>query len=218
MKRWDLIHDSFPYQIISEYCNNQKKNKYHKAYSTYYNFHSEIYEENRSIKPPSTKCTNLREKIMDSYPHVFKEELGPQDRMKVEPVKLKLKKEFISPSFCSKPFDTPHHLRSMYEKELKRALDAGHLAPCGLDPSAWSSKAFPVVKRDGTSCRIVADFKRLNEYIERPVWPTESSQQLLRHINPDARYFATMDLTSGYHQIPLDEESQNLKRRKRTAP
>ena len=128
----------------------------------------------------------------------------------MDPVKIKLKKEFISPSFCSKPFDTPHHLRSMYEKELKRALDAGHLAPCGLDPSAWSSKAFPVVKGDGTSCRIVADFKRLNQYIERPVWPTESSQQLLRHINPDARYFATMDLTSGYHQIPLDEESQNL--------
>ena len=32
LKRWDFIHDSFPYQTISEYCNNQKKNKYHKAY------------------------------------------------------------------------------------------------------------------------------------------------------------------------------------------
>ena len=95
---------------------------------------------------------------MGTFPNVFKEELEPHDRMKVDPVKIKLKKEFISPSFCSKPFDTPHHLRSMYEKELKRALDAGHLAPCGLEPSAWSSKAFPVVKGDGTSCRIVADF------------------------------------------------------------
>ena len=81
-----------------------------------------MYEENRSIKLPSTKCKTLREEIMKSYSHVFKEEFGPQDRMKVEPVKLKLKKEFIRPSFCSKPFDTPHHLRSMYEKELKRAL------------------------------------------------------------------------------------------------
>ena len=50
--------------------------------------------------------------------HVFKEELEPHDRMKVDPVKIKLKKEFITPSFCSKAFDTPHHLRSMYEKEL----------------------------------------------------------------------------------------------------
>ena len=74
---------------------------------------------------------------MQSYSHVFKEELGPEDRMKVEPVKLKLKSDFeIRPSFCSKPFDTPYHLREMYEKELKRALDAGHLAPCGTDPSS----------------------------------------------------------------------------------
>ena len=128
-------------------------------------------------------------------------------RMKVKPVKLKLKEGFINPSFCSKPFDTPFHL---YEKEIKRALDAGHIAPCGLEPSDWSSKAFPVVKGDGTSCRIVADFKKLNRYIQRPVWPTESANQLLRHIDPRAKYFATMDLTSGYHQIPLDEESQNL--------
>ena len=93
---------------------------------------------------------------------------------------------------------------------MKRALDAGHLTPCGLEPSVWSSKAFPVVKGDGSSCRIVADFKRLNQYIERPVWPTESSCKLLRQVNPKAKYFATMDLTSGYHQIPLDKESQNL--------
>ena len=56
LKRWDLIHDSFPYQTISEYVSqNQRNNKSHKAYSTYYNFHSEIYEENRPIKPPLIK-------------------------------------------------------------------------------------------------------------------------------------------------------------------
>ena len=110
---------------------------------------------------------------MGDYAHVFKEELEPHDRMNVEPVKLKLREGYITPSFCSKPFDTPHHMRGMYEKELKRALDASHLNPCGLEPSVWSSKAFPVIKGDGTSCRIVADFKRLNQYIECPVWPTE---------------------------------------------
>ena len=89
----------------------------------------------------------------------------------------------------------------MYEKEFKRALDARHITPCGLEPSDWSSKAFPVVQGDGTSCRIVADFKKLNHYIQRPVCPTESSNQLLRHTDPQAKYFATMD---------LDEESQNL--------
>ena len=98
----------------------------------------------------------------------------------------------------------------MYAREIKRSLDAGHVAPCGTEPSGWSSKAFPVPKGDGTSVRIVADFKRLNRNIQRPVWSTESSNQLLRHIDAGARFFATMDLASGYHKIPIDKESQDL--------
>ena len=162
-----------------------------KAYSTAYDFHSNLYEESREVRKPSRKFSKLREEIMGKWEHVFKEELEPTDRMQGKPVKLKMKEGYINPSFCSKPFDTPFYLRTMYEKEIKRALDAGHIAPCGLEPSEWSSKAFPVVKGDGTSCRIVADFKKLNRYIQRPVWPTESSNQLLRHIDPQAKYFAT---------------------------
>ena len=76
---------------------------------------------------------------MGDLAHVFKEKLEPHDRMNVEPVKLKLKEGYITPSICWKPFNTPHHLRGMYEKELKRALDAGHLAPCGLEITGQSS-------------------------------------------------------------------------------
>ena len=101
-------------------------------------------------------------------------------------------------------------MREMYEKELQSCLEAGQIVPCGTEPSQWSSKAFPVPKSDGKSVRIVTDFKQLNKNIERPNWPTESSGQLLRHIDPGARYFVSCDLTSGNHQIALDEESSNL--------
>ena len=124
LKKWDLLHDSFPYQTVSDYIYS-KRNKVMKAYSSTYNFHLSIYEENRPLKETFSKCNKLREHIMGKFSHVFKEELEPHDRMKVEPVKLKLKEGYISPSFCSKPFDTPHHMRQMYEKEIKRTLDAG---------------------------------------------------------------------------------------------
>ena len=78
------------------------------------------------------------------------------------------------------------------------------LVPCGTEPSQWSSKAFPVLKGDGKSVRIVTDFKKLNQAIKHPVWPTESSGQLLRHIDPEAKYFASADMTSGHHQIRVD--------------
>ena len=107
LKKWDLVHESFPFQTISDYLYSKQRNKVFKAYSMTYNFHSNIYEENRPLKPPSAKCNKLRERIMGDYAHVFKEELEPHDRMKVEPVKLKLREGYITPSFCSKPFDTP---------------------------------------------------------------------------------------------------------------
>ena len=72
----------------------------------------------------------------------------------------------------------------------------------------WSSKAFAVAKNDSSKVRIVADFRQLNKALKRPQWPTESSCQLLRHVCPKSRYYVTVDATSGYHQVPVSEESQ----------
>ena len=66
------------------------------------------------------------------------------------------------------------------------------------------------MKGSGDGVRIVADFKKLNKAIERPIWPTESSSQHLRHISPSSKYFISLNLTSGYYQVRVDPESQNL--------
>ena len=79
-----------------------------------------------------------------------------------------------------------------------------------MEPSQWASKAFPVLKGNRKEVRIVSDFKTLNKAIEQPFWPTESSSQLIRNIEPDSRFFVTLDLTSGYHQVKVEKESRNL--------
>ena len=38
----------------------------------------------------------------------------------------------------------------------------------------------------------------------------ESSGQLLRHLDPSAKYFAVFDAVSGFHQVPLHPESSKL--------
>ena len=111
------------------------------------------------MRYPSRKCKMLREDIMKNWQQYFKEKLGPQDRMKVPPVKLRLKDENARTSFCTRPYDTLFHLKEMYEREIKNSLDAGHIIPCGTEPSEWASKAFPVAFGDGTSVCIVSDFK-----------------------------------------------------------
>ena len=70
------------------------------------------------MKAPSKECRKLREDIMNNWQGCFKEELEPQDRMNVEPVKLRLKDEEARPIFCTRPYDSPFHLREMYEREV----------------------------------------------------------------------------------------------------
>ena len=57
---------------------------------------------------------------------------------------------------------------------------------------------------------LVTDFRNMNKNIKRPTHPTESGTQLLRHIKASSKYFAALDMSSGYHQIAVDEESSKL--------
>ena len=54
------------------------------------------------------------------------------------------------------------------------------------------------------------DFRDLNKALDRPIWGAESSGQLLRHIDPSARFFAVFDAISGFHQVAVDTESSKL--------
>jgi len=46
-------------------------------------------------------------------------------------------------------------------------------------------------------CRWVTNFHNLNITLKRPVWGGESSYQLLRHVDPKAKFFASFDTISG---------------------
>ena len=89
-------------------------------------------------------------------------------------------------------------------------IEAGIIEQC-TTPTQWNTKAFPVQKSsDPTRCRIVGDLRGLNNVLLKLYWHTESSNQLLRHIDPQARYFCVIDATSGFHQVPVSTEASKL--------
>ena len=96
-------------------------------------------------------------------------------------------------------------------KEFKAMVDAGIVVPHD-EPSEWRSQAFPRMKpgSDPPKARWVTDFRKLNSCLKRPIWGAESSSQVLRHIDPEARFFASFDATSGFHQIRVDDASSKL--------
>ena len=171
-----------------------------------------LFSWNFDIPCPATSVKTMwiiEEKILSNWGEVFKNKLGPQDRVNIEPVQLSLKPGSV-PVYSARPYDTPYHLRPAFDRELKDMLEAEILEPMGLKESDWCSRSFPVLKGDGSSVRLVSDFKNVNRCIKRPTHPTDSANQLLRQISPTSRYFATIDCVSGYHQIPITPESSNL--------
>jgi hypothetical protein len=78
------------------------------------------------------------------------------------------------------------------------------------EPTEWIAPAFFVKKSDPTKARMVTDFTALNRHVVRPVHPFPSPQDVIRSISSTSKVFAKLDATSGYFQIPLDEESSRL--------
>ena len=111
--------------------------------------------------------------------------MGKSDRLNVKPISLHVDKEKLAshkPTTHIKPYDVPYPLRQGFESELLNMIEAGILQQCDT-PTLWNTKAFPVQKNsDPTKCRIVGDFRGLNDMLLKIYWHTESSNQLLRHI------------------------------------
>ena len=103
-----------------------------------------------------------------------------------------------------KPFRTPHSKIQIIEDEIKR------LKKCGIireSTSAYAAPCLIVYKKSGAP-RLVIDFRRLNQKIVPIRYPLpllESSLQLLG----GNKYFSSLDLLSGYHQIPIREEDKH---------
>ena len=94
--------------------------------------------------------------------------------------------------------------------EIRAAVEAGVLSPCD-QATEWCHQMFPVMKPGRVDeCRIVCDFRRLNSSLLRPVFPTESSTQMMRHLDGEAVVFATLDMVAGYHQVPVHEADRHL--------
>ena len=86
-------------------------------------------------------------------------------------------------------------------------MKAGQLEEC-KKATNWCARGFFVTKLSSTASdvrvRLVSDFRGVNKILRRPGYPMDGSSLILRRLNPDEGFFATIDLSSGYHQVALD--------------
>jgi hypothetical protein len=89
---------------------------------------------------------------------------------------------------------------------VERALHDGILEQCDI---AEYSHMHLAMKANG-KFRFCVDYRLLSDATESAGWPLPNIQEMLNRIGRvKAKHFAVIDLTSGYHQTPIDESCKD---------
>ena len=110
------------------------------------------------------------------------------------------------------PAETPRYLESAAKKEFAKLMKAKHLEEV-FHPTKWCSRAF-WVKKPGSpdedpKVRLVTDLRRINQVLKRVGYPMDGAAHILKRLEPGETYYGVLDLSSGYHQVAIDEESRD---------
>ena len=82
--------------------------------------------------------------------------------------------------------------------QIQEMLDSGVIQHSS---SAWASPIVLAPKPNG-SMRLCIDYRELNAVTKKDAYPLPRITDLLEKLG-GARFFTTMDMASGFHQIPL---------------
>ena len=138
--------------------------------------------------------------LIDRYPDVFANsdlDLGSTDL-----VECNINTGDTAP-IKQRPYRTPFLQRSVVEDHLTKLLAANIIRP---SVSPWASPIVIVGKKDKTT-RMCIDFRKVNACSVPNCYPLPQIDDILASLG-GAKYFSKMDLKSGYHQIPMSEESR----------
>ena len=101
----------------------------------------------------------------------------------------------------------PHRLgpekEAEAERQVKDLLEKKLIEPAS---GAWSSPVVLVKKKDG-GWRFCIDYRKLNAVTIQDAYPLPRIDESLDAL-AGSRLFSTLDLVSGYWQVPLDAEGQ----------
>jgi transposase InsO family protein len=105
----------------------------------------------------------------------------------------------------SRPFrQQPPAVREVITSQIKTMLKDGVIEP---SCSPYSAPVVIVTKKDGTP-RFCVNYRALNEQTIKDKFPMPDVQTALSSLGT-GKFFSSLDLTSGFHQIALTEESKH---------
>ena len=105
--------------------------------------------------------------------------------------------------FHLKAYRMPLRKRQLVDEQLEKMLEDDIIEP---SESPWASP-ITLVPKPGGGVRFCCDFRRLNSITKRNSYPLPSIDDIFDSMT-GAKVFSTLDLRSGYWQIPMAEGSK----------
>jgi hypothetical protein len=151
---------------------------------------------------PETSCPEPErlQSLLEEYKDVFPAEL-PKGLPPARDVKHTIPLEEGSvPPFRGMYRVSPAELKEI-ETQVADLLEKGFIEPSS---SPYGAPVLFVKKKDGT-LRMVIDYRALNKITIKNKYPLPRIDDLLDRLG-GAKYFTSLDLTSGYHQIRISSD------------
>ena len=98
----------------------------------------------------------------------------------------------------------PFAKREVIETEVKKMLELGVIEPSA---SPWASPVTLVPKKDGTT-RFCVDYRKVNSVTTKDAHPLPHIQDVFDALG-GAKIYSTLDLRSGYWQIPMSRKDRS---------
>lgn len=107
------------------------------------------------------------------------------------------------PPVKQRPYRMSSEGHSIVEQECEKMLEKGVIRE---SKSPWSSPVVLVAKKSG-EVRFCVDYRRLNSMTVKDSYPLPNIEDTLGALG-GCKYFCTMDLASGFWQVPMKEEDK----------
>lgn len=104
-----------------------------------------------------------------------------------------------------RPYRLPYSQRRIMKEQVEKLLDAGIIEE---STSNYASPAILVKKHCGEE-RLCIDYRQINSITKREEYPMPIVSDQLDQLGGH-KFFTSLDLASGYYQVPVDEESRPL--------
>jgi len=152
-------------------------------------------------RPPTVSDTRIAQ-CVESHEDLFAakgEDLGCHPEIQV-------RIHTVGPPIKRRPYRLPLTKRTALDKKIAELLAQGVITPSA---SPWASPVVLVEKKDPSEGpRFCVDYTSLNKVTRKDAYPIPLIRDIFDQLH-GATVFSTLDLKSGFHQLPIHQDDQD---------